>query len=87
MADDFVSNLPAYQATRSTDFPKFLVVMCGRKECPGVKGGVPFLVAEKEWLRPLRVQYSRSANPTIILGRSCPYCFKAGRLPLRSEIG
>jgi hypothetical protein len=84
--DDFVSKLPRYRVTRSQDFPGFLIVYCGRKDCPGTMGDRPFLVAEKEWLRPVRKINARSGMTTVIVGRVCPYCYKAGRLPARAEI-
>lgn len=87
MSDEFVDKLPRYRATRSEQFPGFLIVVCGRKDCPGTKAGHPFLVAEKVWMRPYRFVNRRTGKTTIMTGRSCPYCFKAGRLPMRREIG
>ena len=84
---DFESKLPVYQAKRSESFPKFLVVYCGHKDCQGTAAGRPFLVSEKEWLRPRRVFNERSGKTTTIVGRACPYCFRAGRIPARREIG
>lgn len=84
---DFVNNLPRYLVTRSKDVPGFLVVYCGRKDCPGGAAGRPFLVAEREWLRPLRYTNKVKNETFVITGRSCPYCFKAGRIPMRREIG
>lgn len=85
--DEFVSKLPVYKAKRSDSFPKFLVVMCGYDNCPGTKADRPFLVSEREWMRPNRVYAERSGKTYTITGRSCPYCFRTGRLPKRSEIG
>ena len=85
--EEFVSKLPLYQATRSQDFPGFLIVYCGRKDCPGTTADRPFLVAEREWLRPYRVKKGQQILPTVIIGRSCPYCFRTGRVPARREIG
>jgi hypothetical protein len=85
--NDFVSKLPRYQATRSQDFPGFLIVRCGYKDCPGTTGDRPFLVAEREWMRPFRVQKQQQIKPIVIVGRSCPYCFRTGRVPARKEIG
>lgn len=86
--DEFVSKLPSFTAKRSQDFPAFLIVMCGREDCPGTKADRPFLVAEKEWLRPFRVPAKSRGEEIVqvISGRSCPYCLKTGRLPKRSEI-
>lgn len=83
------SRLPVYTAKRSETFPAFLVVTCGYADCPGTKAGRPFLVAEREWMRPnrlIRESPTRPKQPIVIIGRSCPYCFRAGRLPKRSEI-
>jgi hypothetical protein len=86
--DEFVSNLPPFTAKRSKDFPAFLVVYCGRDDCPGTMADRPFLVSEREWMRPLhRVSRLRGVEKQfVITGRSCPYCFRAGRLPKRREI-
>lgn len=83
MSDEFVSKLPVYQAVKSQDFPDFLIVTCGRKDCTDR----PFLVAAREWLRPRRVKSVKDNKTVIIQGRTCPYCAKAGRVPKRSEIG
>jgi hypothetical protein len=83
------SRLKVYTAKRSVDFPGFLIVTCGHEDCPGTKAGRPFLVAEREWLRPNRIVRESVTNPDkpiIIVGRACPYCFRSGRLPKRSEI-
>lgn len=84
---DFESRLPVYKATRSKDFPAFLIVYCPRSDCQSAPAGRPFLVAEKEWLRPRRRTNDRSGKTTIMVGRSCPYCMKTGRIPARREIG
>jgi hypothetical protein len=78
------ATLPKFEAKRSQDFPAFLVVFCPRDDCPGTAGGRPFLVAEREWLRPFA--YKTSKGQVRITGRSCPYCFRAARLPRRSEV-
>jgi hypothetical protein len=87
MSDEFVSKLPRYQATRSQDFPGFLIVRCGYADCPGTAADRPFLVSEREWLRPRRVTDKKLFKTTVIIGRSCPYCFRTGRIPARREIG
>lgn len=83
MSDDFVSRLPVFKAVKSQDFPGFLIVTCGRKDCVDR----PFLVSAREWLRPRRVPSAKDQKKIIITGRVCPYCSKAGRVPNRSEIG
>lgn len=88
MGNDFESRLPVYTATRSKDFSAFLIIFCGYDDCPGTRADRPFLVAEKEWMRPNRLErLDPRGKPILIIGRSCPYCFRAGRLPKRSEIG
>jgi hypothetical protein len=87
MNEQFESKLPVFNATRSEDFPAFLVVFCGYADCPGTAGDRPFLVAEREWLRPRRVISRRTGISTTIVGRSCSYCFRAGRIPSRRAIG
>ena len=82
---DFESKLPVFKATRSEDYPEYLIVTCTRKDC--TSGGRPFLVAAKEWLRPVRRTNDRTGITTIIVGRSCPYCFRTSRVPARREIG
>ncbi len=86
MSEQFESKLPVYAVSRSTDFPVYLVVTCGYDDCPGTVGGRVFLVAEKEWLRPIRRVARTTKRPFVITGRSCPYCFRAGRLPRRRDI-
>lgn len=66
----FVDMLPHYIATRSSDFPAWLIIECPREEC-----GHTFLVHRKNWF---------FANDK--LGRSCPYCFMTSRLPLPKNI-
>ena len=84
---DFESRLPVYTAKRSESFPAFLIVTCPRNDCTSNTAGRPFLVAEKEWLRPRRSTNDRTGKTTIIVGRSCPYCMKTSRIPARREIG
>jgi len=84
---EFESKLPVYQAKRSEQFPKFLIVFCGYQDCQGTAANRPFLVSEREWLRPRRVLSSKTGQTTVISGRACPYCFRAGRIPARREIG
>lgn len=88
VGDEFINTLPSYRASRSKDFPAFLIVWCPRDDCPGTKGDRPFLVAEKEWTRPNRLErLAPSGKPIIITGRSCPYCFRSARLPRRRDLG
>lgn len=79
---ELVSRLPYYEAKRSKDFPKWLIVTCTRADCE-----LPFMVREKEWLQPF---YTRPTDPkkkpSLIEGRSCPYCFRPSRLPSRRKI-
>lgn len=84
--NDFQSKLPIYQATRSKDFPAFLIVYCGHDNCPGTKADRPFLVSEREWLRPQRLTSRRTNRSYTVVGRACPYCFRSGRIPARRTI-
>jgi hypothetical protein len=84
MSDEFVSKLPVYQTNKSKDFPSFLIVTCGYEDCPGTAADRPFLVSAKEWLRPRRVTSRTTGKVTVLKGRSCPYCFRVGRIPSRT---
>lgn len=84
--NDFESKLKPFRAQRSKDFPAFLIVYCGHDDCPGTKAGRPFLVAEREWLRPQTLTKTKSGTHYKVYGRACPYCFRTGRLPKRVEI-
>jgi hypothetical protein len=86
-AEEFVSQLPAYQAKRSKDFPAFLIVYCSYDDCPGTAADRPFLVAEEAWMRKDIIRVVRTGKDLVITGRSCPYCFRTGRLPEEQEIG
>lgn len=87
MGDELVSRLPVYTAKKSKDFPAFLIVYCGYEDCPGTKAGRPFLVSEREWMRPQRLtRIPPKGKPITVVGRSCPYCFRTGRLPRRGDI-
>lgn len=66
-------NFPEFTATRSRDFPGWLLVWCPRDEC-----GKLFLVERQPWY-----QGAGRAFKT----RSCPYCFKASALPPPRRIG
>lgn len=66
----FADLLPHYLARRSSDFPEWLIVTCPREEC-----GLDFLVHRKQWY-----------NSSPKLGRSCPYCFMANRIPKPKDI-
>lgn len=86
--NDYMSTQPRFEASRSKDFSAFLIVWCPRKDCPGTRGDRPFLVAEREWMRPNRLErVDKKGKPIVIVGRSCPYCFRPSRLPKRAEIG
>ena len=78
--------MQVYDAKRSVDFPDYLVVTCGYEDCPSNVDGKVFLVAAKTWLRPMRRTSKNTGLPYTIIGRSCPYCFRAGQLPKRRDI-
>jgi len=71
---EIANTLPMFAAKKSQDFPDWLIVTCPREDC-----GLIFMVLRKEWFS------NRIYGPkdTVITGRSCPYCFKVGRLPSR----
>jgi hypothetical protein len=68
--EEYVSQLPPFKVTVSKDHPGWLIVECGREDCADF-----FLVRKSHWTRKLVV------NGHTITGRSCPYCFRAGRMP------
>jgi hypothetical protein len=73
-ASEFVSKLPPFKTKPSQDYPGWLIVECAREDCGGI-----FLVRKSHWTRTL------VRNGTTIIGRSCPYCFRVGRLPGRKR--
>jgi len=80
---EITSTLPYFSAKRSKDYHQWLIVTCPRTEICGL----PFMVREKEWLQPFYTQpVDPGRRPTLIEGRTCPYCFRASRLPRRRNI-
>lgn len=77
--------LPVFNATKSKDFPGFLIVFCPREDCVGTAHERPFIVHQWTWMRPDRIVRS-NGQATLITGRSCPYCFRVARLPRRSTL-
>lgn len=69
----YVSSLPPFTAKKSSDYPEWLIVYCHHDDCIGHEVG--FLVHRKSWYK---------SRPQI--GRSCPYCFRTGRLPKPRDI-
>lgn len=85
--EEFIDKLPPFSAKRSESFPAFLIVECGYDDCPGTAAGRPFLVAEEAWMKPQVLErVSPTGKPIRITGRSCPYCFRTGRLPARRAV-
>jgi hypothetical protein len=84
--NSFESKLRVYKAKRSKEFPAFLIVWCQHEDCPGTAGNRPFLVAEKEWMKPDFLSSNKTGRRYAVVGRACPYCFRTGRLPKRTEI-
>jgi hypothetical protein len=79
-------DLPAYEASKSEDFPGFLIVWCPRERCPSYQKR-PFVVHEHTWMRPqVLTVTSQRGHKIRIVGRSCPYCFATARLPSRASI-
>lgn len=85
--DEFESKLKPFTATRSKDFPGYLIIRCGHEDCPSTKADRVFLVSEREWLRPQRLTANKTKRSYTVIGRPCPYCFRTGRLPKRAAIG
>lgn len=80
---EFESNLPFFEAKASKDFADWLIVTCVREECPGGQ----FMVRRKDWLGAFRTRPTDpTKRPILIEGRSCPYCMRISRLPLRRNI-
>lgn len=78
-----VKPLDPFEATRSKDFPEFLIVFCPRDDCVGTINNRPFMVHYRTWIRPLFYVKKLTRERVRIIGRSCPYCFKASRIPTR----
>ena len=78
--------LPVYEATRSEDFPGFLVVWCPREDCPSYTER-PFVVHMNTFLkRRLSIIARKDGKPVVIRGRPCPYCAKVSEAPKRVDI-
>lgn len=75
-----VSKQPFYEVKKSEDFPDWLLVTCPREDCNDT-----FLVRASHWLKPRKYRRLNGQEHTI-KGRSCPYCFRASRLPSRRSI-
>jgi len=71
---EIVSQLRIFGAQRSKDFPGWIIVTC--PHCEGV-----FLVKASIWFKK-RVGF----KGTVLIGRSCPYCYATSRLPDRRSI-
>jgi hypothetical protein len=68
---------PEYLAVRARDMPGWLIVTCPREDC-----GEEFLVKAAAWRR--RHAYTtHKGQEHVVVGRSCPYCFAAARMPAR----
>jgi hypothetical protein len=79
--------LPKYEATKSGDFPGFLVVWCPRVDCPSYTVR-PFVVHGTTWMKKRMSAIAKKDGKHVVLrGRSCPYCFAASEIPARREIG
>jgi len=68
---------PEYLAVRSKDYPDWLVVTCPREDC-----GEAFLVRAAAW-RKKHTYTTHKGQEYVVTGRSCPYCFRAARMPAR----
>jgi hypothetical protein len=77
---EITSQQPRFTAKRSEDFPDWAIVTCPYEDCND-----QFLVRITHWFTPRK--YKRmSGQEFTIKGRSCPYCFRAARLPSRRGI-
>jgi hypothetical protein len=74
------SRLPIFSVKRSEDYPDWILVTCPREDCGNI-----FLVQAATWFKR-RVYKTMRGEEHVISGRSCPYCFKAARLPSRRGI-
>jgi hypothetical protein len=74
------TELPIYSAKRNSYYPAWLNVTCPREDC-----GELFLVKASRWYKKRTYQDGRGREFPIV-GRSCPYCFAAARLPDRASI-
>ena len=77
---EITSRQPRFSAKRSEDFPDWFIVTCPYEDCNDT-----FMVRAKHWLKPRKYKTMRGEEHTIT-GRSCPYCFRAARLPARRGI-
>lgn len=78
--------LPKFEATKSEDFPGFLVIYCPQEDCPSFAKR-PFVVHTNTFLKKRLSAVARKDGKQIVLrGRPCPYCFKVAEIPKRVEI-
>ena len=75
------SQQPLYKVKRSIDFHDWLLVTCPREDC-----GHTFLVKAATWLKSRKYKREYTGEEFTIKGRSCPYCFRAARIPARRGI-
>lgn len=76
---EVVSDLPPFEVYRSEQFPGWLLVMCPYEDCPSSKDETFFMVHKATWLADLISRFSGG----VLTGRSCPYCYRTGRVPKR----
>jgi hypothetical protein len=72
--------LPLFEVKPSQDFKGWLVVTCPREDCAEF-----FLVRRSAFLKD-RTYITRAKKSVTISGRSCPYCFRAARIPARRSV-
>lgn len=68
---------PEYLAVRAKDKPGWLIVTCPRESC-----GEEFLVLASAW-RKKHTYTTFRGQEHVVVGRACPYCFAAARMPKR----
>jgi len=77
---EHVSLQKTFSVKKSEDFPDWLLVTCPYEDCDDT-----FLVRASHWRQPRK--YKRlSGEEFTITGRSCPYCFRASRIPGRRGV-
>jgi hypothetical protein len=78
--------LPTFLAKRSEQHPQYLIVKCPREDCHCQTNDVVFLVHAASWASKQELESLTRGETYTITGRSCPYCFRAARLPSRAQI-
>lgn len=70
---DLDKRLPEFEVEISNDYDGWLLVTCPRDDC-----GLTFLVERRPWTKTM---HSKVKPEVVLHGRSCPYCYRASRIP------